>query len=452
MAYEPFPAFADWKVDFDPSLVEGYSARLRQAKEAATSEAQRHALRVATRYAAVDTGAIEGLYTTDRGFTKTIATQSEFWQRALDLKGEQVKRSIEDALAGYDYVLDAVTGEAPLTTKWIRELHAVITKHQETYPVYVPGADGFVEDQRPLLHGEYKQYPNNPTSASTGRVHYYAPPEGTPAEMTRLIDELNSGAFRHAHPIVQATYAHYAYICVHPFADGNGRVARALASVYLYRDPGVPLVIFADQRDLYIDALEAADAGRPSPFVQFLAQRVIDTVNMVVDSLELHDEDDTDIATIAQAIQAWPGEELVLAAKRLQNACASCLADELATKNLPGLLGVTVDGGNMGSIPVPAGYVIAGPFAWINVSAEIDQSSQQRHYFSHVVAVTTEPNRPELLVVPHDSEGVPLEVWLREIDPMETTSLGVRLDTWAQNVVHRFIKHLRIALAPGRPD
>ena len=453
MVYEPFPAFTDWKIDFDPSLVEGYSARLCQAKATATPEAQHRALQVATRYAAVDTGAIEGLYTTDRGFTKTIATQGEFWQRALDLKGEQVRRSIEGALAGYDYVLDAVTGSAPITTKWIRELHAVITKHQKTYPVYVPGTDGFFEDQRPLPHGEYKQYPNNPTSASTGRVHYYAPPEDTPAEMARLIDELNSDAFRGAHPVIQAAYAHYAYICVHPFADGNGRVARALASVYLYRDPGVPLVIFADQRDLYLDALEAADAGRPSSFVQFVAQRVIDTVNMVVGSLGLHDEDDTDIAAIAQATRGWPGEELVLASQRLQNACASCLADELlAAKGLPSRMSVAVDGSNMGNVPVPAGYVIAGPFAWVSLTAVIDQSSQQRYFFSHVVAVATEPNRAELLVVPHDSEGVPLEVWLREIDPVETTSLRIRLDTWAQNVVRRFIKQLSTVLTSGQLD
>lgn len=37
--------------------------------------------------------------------------------------------------------------------------------------------------------------------------------------------------------------------------------ARAAISISLYRDPGVPLVIFADQRDLYLDALEAADLG-----------------------------------------------------------------------------------------------------------------------------------------------------------------------------------------------
>jgi hypothetical protein len=132
MSYQPFPAFADWDVQFDARVVDQYAERLRQTKEAATPQAQRRALEIATRYAAVDTGALEGLYTTDRGFTRTIATQSEFWQRALALKGEQTQRSIEDALAAYDYVLDAVTGSVPMTEKWIKELHAVMTEHQAT--------------------------------------------------------------------------------------------------------------------------------------------------------------------------------------------------------------------------------------------------------------------------------------------------------------------------------
>jgi len=96
MSYEPFPAFADWGVDFDPSVVDAYADRLRQAKESASEEAQRRALEVATRYAAVDTGAIEGLYETDRGFTRTIATQSEFWQRALELEALAVQQTTED--------------------------------------------------------------------------------------------------------------------------------------------------------------------------------------------------------------------------------------------------------------------------------------------------------------------------------------------------------------------
>lgn len=99
--------------------------------------------------------------------------------------------------------------------------------------------------------------------------------------MSRLVQELSSESFKSAHPILQSAYAHYSFVCIHPFADGNGRVARALASAYLYRNPGVPLIVYADQKVQYLDTLESADAGNPEPFIRFVASRVIDAVEMV---------------------------------------------------------------------------------------------------------------------------------------------------------------------------
>jgi Fic family protein len=53
--------------------------------------------------------------------------------------------------------------------------------------------------------------------------------------------------------------AHYAFVAIHPFADGNGRVARALASVFTYRAYSVPVLILAESRNDYLTNLEAAD-------------------------------------------------------------------------------------------------------------------------------------------------------------------------------------------------
>ncbi len=72
---------------------------------------------------------------------------------------------------------------------------------------------------------------------------------------------------------------------IHPFADGNGRVARALAAILLYRRPGVPLVVLADQKARYLDALEAADQDESGTFVAFVAERTIDTIELVRMSL-----------------------------------------------------------------------------------------------------------------------------------------------------------------------
>jgi len=61
------------------------------------------------RAAALDTGAIEGLYEVDRGFTYTVAFETAAWEVELAKKGENVRPLFEAQLHAYDYVLDLAT-------------------------------------------------------------------------------------------------------------------------------------------------------------------------------------------------------------------------------------------------------------------------------------------------------------------------------------------------------
>ena len=195
----------------------------------------------------------------------------------MEERGVHVRPSFEAAMDGYNLALDVATGCWPLTEALIRRLHETIMASQK----------------QPLQRGVYKSQQNSPVRPD-GSQHVYASPEETPSEMRRLVEQCRSDAFEAAHPVVQASYVHYAFVCVHPFADGNGRVARALASVFLYRDPGIPLVIFDDQKHHYYDTLESADAGVFRPFIDFIEQRAIDTMNVAM--LELGGTDDVDSA------------------------------------------------------------------------------------------------------------------------------------------------------------
>lgn len=281
-AYEPFPSFAEFaESEFDPTTLVQFVGLLGAAKRDTSNERLKRSVERATKWAAVDTGAIEGLYQVERGFTFTVAADAAAWDNIHLQVGEEAGRAIRNALEGYEYVLDVATQSRPITETWIKELHQVICRDQDTYHVYTAAGP----QEHDLPKGTYKQYPNNPFNIAGRSVHAYAPVGDTPAEMARLIDELRSKRFEAAQPVLQAAYAHYAYVCIHPFADGNGRVARALASVFLYRSPGVPLVIFADQKPAYIDALEAADDGEPGLFVQFVGDRVIDVIRMVTDDM-----------------------------------------------------------------------------------------------------------------------------------------------------------------------
>ncbi len=88
-----------------------------------------------------------------------------------------------------------------------------------------------------------------------------------------------------AHPVLQASYCHYSFVVIHPFEDGNGRVARALASTFFYRGQSIPLVIFGHQRSAYLDALALADQRNHGEIIEFFRDRGIDTMQLVRESM-----------------------------------------------------------------------------------------------------------------------------------------------------------------------
>jgi hypothetical protein len=103
--------------------------------------------------------------------------------------------------------------------------------------------------------------------------------------MARLVGEMRTEAFLAAHPVLQAAYAHYALVVIHPFSDGNGRVARALASAFTYRSISMPIVILSEHKNPYLDALESADQGSYQLFVDFMLACSLDTIQLVDESV-----------------------------------------------------------------------------------------------------------------------------------------------------------------------
>lgn len=278
--YRSFPPFSEWvTAHVDHARWNRYSALLAERGKA-SPEQLALARDVVKRAAAVDTGAIEGLYEVDRGFTFTVATQAAIWEALVDAKGPRVRALIESQLRAYDHVLDLATGHRPISEVWIRSLHAELCGPQKTYTVITEV--GAQVQALPL--GEYKHLPNHVRLADGG-THAYAPVDLVPAEMHRLCEILRSDEFASAHPVLQASYAHYAFVIIHPFADGNGRVARALASVFTYRSHSIPLMVLVENRKDYLESLLAADTGNYQAFVDFTMERALDSILLVDESL-----------------------------------------------------------------------------------------------------------------------------------------------------------------------
>ena len=219
---------------------------------------------------AIETGLIERLYTFDRGITELMiehgANASLIPHRACD-DPQQAVALIGDQEAVIESLFSFVTGQRELSTGYIKELHSLFTRNQE----HAEGRDQHGRrTQIPLIHGDYKRVPNNPTRPD-GFVHEYCPVEHVAAEMDRLAELHRAHVEADVAPEVEAAWLHHRFAQIHPFQDGNGRLARALATLIFIKADWLPLVVRDDQRDEYISALERADDGDLQPLVSLFA-------------------------------------------------------------------------------------------------------------------------------------------------------------------------------------
>ena len=85
--------------------------------------------------------------------------------------------------------------------------------------------------------GDYRKVQVAIKNSNTGEVTFMPPPS---VEVPYLIEEflywLNGDDGRHHHSVLRAGITHYELVRVHPFVDGNGRAARAFATLVLYAE------------------------------------------------------------------------------------------------------------------------------------------------------------------------------------------------------------------------
>ena len=220
-----------------------------------------------TRQWAIETGVIEDIYTLDRGVTQLLIEggidASQIPHDSTDIDPVLLAAMIGDHESAMGGLFDFVSRQRLLSTSFAKELHQLITHHQK----WCAALNTFGrQTQVRLDHGEYKRTSNNPTRPD-GRVHEYCPPEQVASEMDRLINLHLEHQRSDTPPEVEASWLHHRFAQIHPFQDGNGRVARALASLIFIRAGWFPLVVTRDDRKSYIESLEAADGGDLTPLI-----------------------------------------------------------------------------------------------------------------------------------------------------------------------------------------
>ena len=146
--------------------------------------------------------------------------------------------------------------------------------------------------------GAFRDDANGPMQVVSGpigrqRVHFEAPPADQLAvEVGRFIDWVNTSS--KDHPILKAGLGHLWFVTLHPFDDGNGRIARAIGDLLLARADGSTQRFYSlsaqiqRERRNYYDILERMQKGSldVTPWLKWFLENLVTAVNAAQHTLD----------------------------------------------------------------------------------------------------------------------------------------------------------------------
>jgi len=204
------------------------------------------------------------------GNTLTLKETRLVLAEGMTIKGKPLKDHLEatNHLEAIDFICNLSKTDADITEADINGIHGIVLKdiEREYAGKYRPG-------QVRILGANF------------------IPPNALkiPALMEKLV------AWLKAHPgkgniIEAAASAHYEISRIHPYIDGNGRVARLLMNLILIRNGFPPAVILNNDRKKYYHALGRADQGEFHPFFKLVGQSLERSLDIYLRAFGLDNE------------------------------------------------------------------------------------------------------------------------------------------------------------------
>jgi len=209
---------------------------------------------------AIDTGIIEKLYDLKMGVTETFIKEgfvdSYLQHGDTDIAPGLLMNYLRDNFDAIDFIFDFVKNDRSLSTGYIKELHSLVTQHQDS----TDAVDQFGKRVKlPLLKGEFKKNPNNPVK--NGIIYEYCPPEQVDSEMDLLIHIYNND-IANSHVLVKAAFLHHYGYDNNTFAIG-AFLSKSLPEPINEKEkrdnkdngdridlpPGVPPLIISSEKD-----------------------------------------------------------------------------------------------------------------------------------------------------------------------------------------------------------
>jgi Fic family protein len=268
----------------------------------------------------------------------TLGETRAFLMEGLTAQGKPFKDHLD--IKGHDEAIRFLEGfvrrSEMLSEATIRELHKMVLR--EPYEMEARTPTGQVTKKWVKL-GQYKTEPNF-IQSGTGEVRNVVLPEDTPAQMHDLLEWFRKETLeKSAHPILIAAIFHHRFTHIHPFDDGNGRLARILMNLILMQNGLPPVIIKADRKDQYISALIKADAGEETDLLTLIADYEIYSQELLLRGArgeDITDFDDVDkrIALLKQQLKhiEEPAEFSFPVLKLFSGRCIEPILNKLVTK------------------------------------------------------------------------------------------------------------------------
>lgn len=157
------------------------------------------------------------------------------------------------------YIEDVVKNHEEFSEWQIKNIHRLVLKGIDDYYA------GNYRDQQVII---------------SGAAHVPPEPFLIKEHMERFINWYNNEG-RELHPIERAAMVHIVFVGIHPFVDGNGRTSRLLLNLELMKNGYPPIVIRAENRVKYYNALDKAHTtGDNSDFVEIVKEEVMRTLDL----------------------------------------------------------------------------------------------------------------------------------------------------------------------------
>ncbi len=186
------------------------------------------------------------------GNTLSLGETAFVLEEGLTISGKPLKdhQEVVGHARAIDLLMDLAGKDEPVVEADLFALHRAV----QTNVV--------LDTQCPI--GAWKNAPNGTQAVDAGgqiRFIEYASPGDVPALMTAWLGDLNQVMGHGAHQNAAGVYAdlHLAFVRIHPFCDGNGRLARLLTNLPLLRAGLPPIVIPGERRLDYLRLLSSYD-------------------------------------------------------------------------------------------------------------------------------------------------------------------------------------------------